>query len=81
MNLTFHQYFKYARSYLLASLRHLNICCFRSWYEKIKQDIVHIFGIIISKYHCNRRSFFQQLTRVETYFLITLYVTLLYFLL
>ena len=67
-----------SRSYLLTCLNDRNnICCFRNWYEKTKQDIVHILGIIIGKNLCNRQSFFQQPARAETYFLITLYVTLL----
>jgi hypothetical protein len=43
--------------------------------------IVHILGIIIDKYLCNRQIFIQQLARTEAYFLITLYFTLLYMLL
>lgn len=82
MNLSFHQYLNIPLSYLLTCL-HLcnNICCFRSWYEKIKQDIAYILGIIIGKYHCNQQSFFQKLSRAEAYFPITPYVTLLYLLL
>jgi hypothetical protein len=74
------------RSCLLTCLHHCNnnnnnICYFRSWYEKFKQDFVHILGIIIGKYRRNRQRFLQQLARAEAYFLIMLYVTLLYLLL